>query len=179
MSTRSVLEDTRQVQRAVELIRLGARLQMLQAETALPYERLLRLYKEVAGRSPSKGQLPFSTDWFTSWQPNIHASLFLSLHDFMLGNTGLRGIDALIKAYRLYLDHIELHGMERVLTLTRAWTLLRFFDAGMLKMAECRECGGRFVAHALDLTQDYVCGLCHVPARAGKMRRREAATASA
>ena len=49
---------------------------MLQSETNLPYERLLKLYKEVAGKSPSKGQLPFSTDWFMTWQPNIHASLF-------------------------------------------------------------------------------------------------------
>ncbi len=179
MRNKSVVNEAREVQLAVELVRLGARLQLLEAETSLSRERLLKLYKEVKGVSPPKGMLPFSTDWFLTWQPNIHASLFLSLHDFMLGNTGLRGIDALIKAYRLYLDHIELHGMERVLTLTRAWTLLRFFDAGMLKMAECRECGGRFVAHALDLTQDYVCGLCHVPARAGKMRRREAATASA
>ena len=34
----------------------------------------LRLYKEVAGKSPSKGQLPFSTDWFMTWQPNIHSA---------------------------------------------------------------------------------------------------------
>ncbi|HMM54193.1 MAG TPA: flagellar transcriptional regulator FlhC [Candidatus Desulfobacillus sp.] len=178
MRNKSVVNEAREVQLAVELVQLGARLQLLEAETSLSRERLLKLYKEVKGVSPPKGMLPFSTDWFLTWQPNIHASLFLSLHDFMLGNTGLRGIDALIKAYRLYLDHIELHGMERVLTLTRAWTLLRFFDAGMLKMAECRECGGRFVAHALDLTQDYVCGLCHVPARAGKTRRREAPVAA-
>ena len=63
-STKSVLNDSRQVERAVALIQLGARLQVLESETSLSYERLLRLYKEVAGRSPSKGQLPFSTDWF-------------------------------------------------------------------------------------------------------------------
>ena len=72
-ATKSVLNDSRQVERAVALIQLGARLQVLESETNLSYERLLRLYKEVAGRSPSKGQLPFSTDWFLTWQPNIHA----------------------------------------------------------------------------------------------------------
>ncbi len=81
MATKSVLNDSRQVDRAVALINLGARLQVLESETDLSYERLLRLYKEVAGRSPSKGQLPFSTDWFLTWQPNIHASLFLNTYE--------------------------------------------------------------------------------------------------
>ena len=69
MATKSVLNDSKQVERAVALIQLGARLQVLESETDLSYERLLRLYKEEAGRSPSKGQLPFSTEWFLTWLP--------------------------------------------------------------------------------------------------------------
>ncbi|MBA4195812.1 MAG: flagellar transcriptional regulator FlhC, partial [Comamonadaceae bacterium] len=61
---KSILNESRDIERAVALIQLGARLQVLEYETSLSYERLLRLYKEVAGKSPSKGQLPFSTDWF-------------------------------------------------------------------------------------------------------------------
>jgi len=83
MATKSVLKDSKQVERAVALIQLGARLQVLESETDLSYERLLRLYKEVAGKSPSKGQLPFSTDWFMTWQPNIHSSLFLNIHEYL------------------------------------------------------------------------------------------------
>lgn len=180
MRNKSVVTEAQEIQLAAELIRLGARLQLLEAETNLSRERLLKLYKEVKGVSPPKGMLPFSTDWFLTWQPNVHASLFMSFYQFMLGNTELRGLKAVVKAYRLYLDHIELHGLECVLSLTRAWTLVRFFDADMLKMAQCKDCGGHFVAHALDLTQDYACGLCHVPARAGKTKRNaEAAAMSA
>jgi len=36
---------------------------------------------------------------------------------------------------------------------------------------KCTCCGGEFVAHAYDPSQNYVCGLCHVPARAGKGKR--------
>ena len=61
---KSILNESRDIGRAISLIKLGARLQVLEYETSLSYERLLRLYKEVAGKSPSKGQLPFSTDWF-------------------------------------------------------------------------------------------------------------------
>lgn len=70
MRNKSVVTEACQIQVAVELIELGARLQLLQEETALSRERLLKLYKEVKGVSPSKGMLPYSTDWFMSWSPN-------------------------------------------------------------------------------------------------------------
>jgi flagellar transcriptional activator FlhC len=98
MRSKSILTEAKQISRAVALIQLGARLQVLESETDLSYERLLRLYKEVAGKSPSKGQLPFSTDWFMTWQPNIHASLFLNIHEYLNKSSELDEIDAVIKA---------------------------------------------------------------------------------
>ena len=168
---RSLLDDSRQITRAIELIKLGARLQMLQAETALPYERLLRLYKEVAGRSPSKGQLPFSTDWFLSWQPNIHASLFMNIYGYLLKTSPLDDVDAIAKAWRLYAAEVATQGVEPLLSITRAWRLVRFVDAGMLTTTRCTRCGGHFVNNANEIEHHYVCGLCQPPARAGKARR--------
>lgn len=171
MASRSVVQDAIDTQIAIEMIRMGARMQMLEAETSLSRERLLRLYKEVRGESPPKGMLPFSTDWFMTWQQNIHASLFMGFHQFLQEHGGLRGLDTILSAYRLYIQHCEAHDLERVLSITRAWTLIRFFDAHMLQLAGCTRCGGRYVAHAYDPTHDYVCGLCNVPSRAGKTRR--------
>src|SRR5918993_534019 len=82
--SKSVVSDAEQVQLAAELARLGARLQVLETETQLSRERLLRLYKEVRGESPPKGVLPFSTDWFMSWMPNIHASIFVNIHSYLV-----------------------------------------------------------------------------------------------
>ena len=78
MRNKSVISEARDIGLAIELIELGARLQLLEAETNLSRERLLKLYKEVRGVSPPKGMLPFSTDWFMTWQPNMHASLFMA-----------------------------------------------------------------------------------------------------
>ena len=178
MRNKSLVSEARDIRLAVELIELGARLQLLEVETKLSRERLLKLYKEVRGESPPKGMLPFSTDWFMTWQPNIHASLFMAYHRFLLGNTRLRGLELIIKAYRLYLEQVQRNGMETVLSLTRAWTMVRFFEANMLQMATCQCCGGHFVAHAFDPTKAYVCGLCNVPARAGKTRRAAEAAAA-
>lgn len=171
MRMSSLLQDAEETQRAIEMIELGARMQMLESETALSRERLLKLYKEIRGESPPKGMLPFSTDWFIPWQQNVHSSLFMSLRRFIERNTGVKGLGATLKAYRLYCEHVENNDLDCVLSLTRAWTLVRFFDAKMLQLASCTCCTGGFVAHAYDPTQNYVCGLCHVPARAGKGKR--------
>jgi flagellar transcriptional activator FlhC len=171
MRNKSVVTEVYQIQIAVSLIELGARLQLLQEETSLSRERLLKLYKEVKGASPSKGMLPYSTDWFISWSPNIHASLFMDIHQFMLENTSLAGVDALIKSYRLYLEQISVSGDEPVLSITRAWFLVRFFDAKLLQLTGCNECGGKFVVHANELYANYVCGICRPPSRAGKTKR--------
>ncbi|MCE9639155.1 MAG: flagellar transcriptional regulator FlhC [Betaproteobacteria bacterium] len=153
-------------------------MQVLETETNLSRERLLKLYKEVKGESPPKGMLPFSTDWFISWQPNIHSSLFIDIYRYLGENAGINGIEAIIKAYRLYLEHIEINGLERVLSLTRAWSLVRFCEAKMLTTVPCTECGGHFVMHAMDLQKNYVCGMCNVPSRAGKTRKAAAELAA-
>src|SRR5687768_595083 len=76
MGKKSVVSEAREIQTAIEMINLGARLQLLESETNLSRERLIKLYKELKGVSPPKGMLPFSTDWFLTWQPNIHSSIF-------------------------------------------------------------------------------------------------------
>ncbi len=172
MTKKSVVTEAQDIQLAIELIKLGARLQLLETETSLSRERLLKLYKELKGMSPPKGMLPFSTDWFITWQPNIHSSLFIGIHKYLVENAKITGIEAIIKAYRLYLEQMEYEaGAEPVLSLTRAWTLVRFFESKMLATTCCHECGGHFVVHRLDLHNHYTCGLCHMPSRAGKTKK--------
>jgi flagellar transcriptional activator FlhC len=169
---KSVVSDAEQVQLGAELAGLGARLQVLETETHLSRERLLRLYKEVVGQSPPKGMLPFSTDWFMSWMPNIHASIFMNIHAYLLAHTQAKGIRAIIRAYKLYLEHVQLNDLENVLSFTRAWSLARFFEAKLLETTPCKCCGGKFVVHTMDLNKDYECGLCNVPSRAGKTKKK-------
>src|SRR5215475_6674476 len=168
MRLSSVIDDAAEVRRASALIELGARLQVLESETDLSYERLLRLYKEVSGRSPSKGQLPFSTDWFMTWQPNIHASLFLNIHEYLNKAAAMEEIDTVIKAYQLYLEQTEAQGLEPLLSITRAWRLVKFVDNGMLTLTKCTKCNGHFVTHPHEIAKHFVSGLCNPPARAGK-----------
>jgi flagellar transcriptional activator FlhC len=167
---KSIVNEAQQIRLATELINLDARLQVLESETTLSRERLLKLYKELKFKSPPKGMLPFSTDWFMTWQPNIHSSLFMNIYQTLIKTSDLEDIDAIIRAYKMYLEQINQLGMSEVLSVTRAWRLVKFFDAGMLTMTGCKCCSGHFVVHTYDLVDDYVCGLCHMPSRAGKTR---------
>ena len=129
---KSVVNESEQIQLAMQLIKLGARLQLLETQTTLSRERLIKLYKELKGVSPPKGMLPFSTDWFLTWQPNIHSSIFYNIYKFMLDYTDVKGIHAIIRAYSLYLQQVgQEEGVEPVLSMTRAWTLVRFVEGKM------------------------------------------------
>jgi flagellar transcriptional activator FlhC len=183
MATKSVAKEAEEILLATDMIRLGARLQVLQAETTLSYDRLARLYREIRGCSPPKGMLPFSVDWFMTWLPNIHSSLFYSVYKYMDTYTPAKKAHALVEGYRMYLEQAsagrpEGSDDEPVLSFTRAWMLVRFFDSNMVQLTRCTRCKGGFVAHAHDPQGDYVCAICRPPPRAGKTRARKAAKAS-
>ena len=178
LTGKSVLQEARDVQRAIALIELGARLQFIEAEVSLSRERLLRLYKEIKGNSPPKGLLPFSVDWYMTWMANIHASMFYNIYLQMLEHAGKDRLEALIKAFRLYQDQVRTQGEAPVLDFTRAATLVKFFSGGMLQLTPCTRCTGRFVTHAHENGGAYVCVLCRPPSRAGK-KKRDPATGDA
>jgi len=171
MRNKSVVSEGNEIQIAAELITLGARLQVLETVTDLSRERLLKLYREIKGESPAKGMLPFSADWFMSWQPNVHSSIFVNIHQYLAAHTDLSGVQLLIKSYRLYLEHVQTNDIEPILTVTRAWTLLRFLGP-LLETVACKRCGGHFLTHRFDFNQNYVCGLCRPPSRAGKSKSK-------
>ncbi|WP_048308615.1 flagellar transcriptional regulator FlhC [Halomonas sp. PR-M31] len=172
MTQKSLVTEMHQVRMAIELIELGARLQVLETETDLSRARLIKLYKEVRGMSPPKGMLPFSTDWFITWLPNIHSSLFYNIYQRLVEDHGCERMDAFVRAYKLYLEQLALEEAEPVLGLTRAWTLVRFFESNLLELCKCTACSGHYVMHAHTPSQDFVCGICQPPSRAGKTRKK-------
>lgn len=170
----SLSEEMIQLQLSIELIELGARIQMLEAETDISRSRLIKLYKEVRGESPPKGQLPFSADWYMTWLPNIHSSLFYSIYKSIeLNSLAKTRMASLSKSYRIYKEQLSIEGHEAILGLTRAWTLLRFIDNNMVSTTCCKQCTGSFISYPNEPTDNYICGLCMPPSRAGKKLSKE------
>lgn len=166
---KSLLHEIEEVNIAMGLISLGARMQVLESETSLSRRRLLRLYKELRGCPPPKGMLPFSEDWFMSWEQNIHSSMFYNIYLYLQKTEQGRSIKMLMKTYRLYLEQCCLRTDEKpVLGLTRAWTLLRFIDCGIISRKACNVCKGGFVVTTEFIKNPFTCSLCSPPSRAFK-----------
>ncbi|MEW5558743.1 flagellar transcriptional regulator FlhC [Enterobacter asburiae] len=169
MCEKSLLQEIEDVNIAMGLISLGARMQVLESETSLSRRRLLRLYKELRGCPPPKGMLPFSEDWFMSWEQNIHSSMFYNIYLYLKQTTKARPIETLMKTYRLYLEQCSTSADEKpVLGLTRAWTLLRFIDCGIISHKACNVCQGNFVVTTEFIKNPFTCSLCSPPSRAFK-----------
>ncbi|MEA9393213.1 flagellar transcriptional regulator FlhC [Acerihabitans sp. TG2] len=172
MITKSIVQEAKDIHMAMELITLGARLQMLETETQLSRPKLIKLYKELRGSPPPKGMLPFSTDWYMTWEQNIHSSMFYNIFRAIQQNGHASGIVVLIQAYRLYLEQCPpLEEHAPLLGMTRAWTLVRFVNSELLQLTPCGHCQGHFITHAHHPVHGFICSLCQPPSRAIKRRK--------
>lgn len=147
LAKKSYIDQIDRALLAVKLAKVGARPQLIMAETGLSKERARKIYFDATGKHPGKGQAPYSATQFVDvWRINIDASLFINIHLNITSQSQITPIDALIKSYKLYLEHVYLRDTPRELSFTRAWTLLRLIDAGMLCVKQCSKCGGKFIA---------------------------------
>lgn len=173
MRCTSIVQSYKEIQLAIRLISLGARIQMLESETNLSRGKLIKLYKEIQGCPPPKGLLPFSTTWFMTWEPNIHSSIFYNAYHFLVKHGTKPGIQSILKAYQLYLEQCPAHNEEPVLGLTRAWILVKFVESNVMQQSCCKECHGHFITHAYQPINSFVCSLCQPPSRAEKNQKTQ------
>ena len=173
----SPIQRMEQTALAVRLIKLDARLQLLEAELCLSRGILLIMYREIRGESPPKGMLPFADEWYFTWQPCIHSSLFMAYHQFYESSRELSPLECLIRAYEKYIQEISrrrnyIEGGP-VVSITRAWMMLKKMSGRgrSLQLTTCIQCGGDFVTSVGLPSKSFVCSLCHLPARAGKTNR--------
>ncbi len=156
----SLADEAQAVTQAVALLRLGARRPVIEAETGLSGERLTRLFREVTGQAPSRGQLPHSPAWFLGSGVALQAALFDGWHRRIGAQGGASGLQVLTTAYRLYLEEVQRLGLQPVLDFTRAWSLQRFVAAGLLVRQPCPQCGLPHLAAPQRSAQPHLCGGC-------------------
>ena len=160
---------------AAALMRLGARRPVIEAETGLSGERLTRLFREVTGQAPSRGQLPHSPDWFLGGAVALQAALFDAWHRRIRSQGGASGLQALTTAYRLYLEEVQRLGLDPVLDFTRAWSLQRFLAGGLLVRRPCPQCGLLHLAAPHQPGRAVPCAGCRGPS--GRHGQRQPAQA--
>jgi flagellar transcriptional activator FlhC len=163
MSTKRTLKhELHQYGNAIHLLELGARVPIVYEMTHLSNWYLRKLSLEIRGESPRKGQLPNSEIWYLKKQNNLHASLFTVIYDEVLltAEESADGCHALVDAYRIYCNQMEAAQLNPLLTIDRAWGLVKSLQNKSLKRCRCRQCQGSFVAAHTRLEPQYVCWEC-------------------
>ncbi|STJ54543.1 flagellar transcriptional activator [Escherichia coli] len=83
----------------------------------------------------------------------------------------VNGVDAVIKAYRLYLEQCPQAEEGPLLALTRAWTLVRFVEKWITATFQLQLLRRQFITHAHQPVGSFACSLCQPPSRAVKRRK--------
>ncbi|WP_336239636.1 FlhC family transcriptional regulator [Enterobacter chuandaensis] len=169
MNKVNILSRISEMHHAIELILLGANVHMIEMETNLSRKCIRELYKATLKRSPPRGRIPVSIDWYIRWENNINSSMFYNVFDFFKNKPSSIFIEVLLKAYRLYLEQSSLISSNKVvLGISRAWALLKHIESGALTTTFCLKCKGNFITLPYDKQPYFVCNYCSPPSRARK-----------
>ena len=157
--TKSFLRDAKVLDTAVQLIRLGARPPVVDALTSIGQEKAVRLYREILGKAPPKGQLPSLGRWYIRSVNSGHSAYFLHVYEDIVAKSGCSVVDGLISAYRIYLSYPWNDGSEG-LSFDRAWWLVRLFQIDGLVKVRCVTCNCYSVTEANEARSRYICYFC-------------------
>lgn len=163
MSTKRTLKtEWHQYGNAIHLLELGARVPVVVEMTHLSNWYLRKLSLEIRGEPPCKGQLPNSEIWYLKKQNNLHASLFTVIYDKVLqqAQEHMDLCHLLVAAYRIYCQQVEAAELKVLLSVDRAWGLVKSLQHRHLKRCRCRQCQGSFVANNSRLESQFVCWGC-------------------
>lgn len=159
---KSLQDEIKKLNLAREMLELGARIPMLEAETGLPRYKLSNLSREMHGDASPRGIIPFKHTWFRNWLNNIESSLFHNLYKNYC-ELGEEPQQALLKAYRLFQRQMELEGREPKLSFSRAWTLEKLMSQKKIQEAPCKSCSGIFVVADYRIPKNFHCPICKPP----------------
>ena len=131
----------REAQIAEQALLLGARLSVLKHELTIGCTTITSLAHGL-GVTLNKGMLPSSVDYYLSFPQTADAALIAVLHARLSADTAaaLR-IERVIAVYTEYCEIMtDVVDQKPRLDFTRAWTLVRFLESGVLNRAQCPCC---------------------------------------
>lgn len=129
-----------QLQHAMDLAQFGARAIIITELTGLNLTTSKRIYREVNGKPPPPGQLPFTDSWYIRFQRRmLHALLVWQYYKRFLGEN--QGASKLwLSTYRSYFAHVT----EPLVDINRAYFIPRLLHAGIWVEQACPLCAGGY-----------------------------------
>jgi len=155
------LDNIKKLNIAVELIRLGARVSIVRSHCDVSLAIAQGLSREIYGKRPVKGLLPFSEEWFYRYKSCVHSMLFLRLYDQAKGKDTFK----LINAYKKYEKHLKEKQNAPLLDINRADLLINLINATILQVDICEKCSRKHVR----FNARNICLHCNKPPRSKEL----------
>jgi flagellar transcriptional activator FlhC len=140
-----VLDDITQLNLAVDLLRLKARISIVYRETGVSRPKLRILHRELHGEGASSGQIPaIGGATIQTRLQQVHAGLFAALFERYAGSELTRRLDvrAVIAAHDLYESMVA---QESLLDFNAAWVIARDLLVGTSELRFCGACELRYL----------------------------------
>lgn len=151
---------------AYELVRRKLRTPIVHLYTGMPLAEIRELYRELHGRSPSSGLLPSISTLLPNRQCQIYVSLFASIYRRLGGEGVFKNIDiqAIIKAWDLFLDLTRNIRKKRPDNITEAWVIARDIRINAAVLSTCPRCATPYLS-APESKLPPTCPICSVARR--------------
>jgi hypothetical protein len=168
-----ILGLRKKLELAQGIIEKGGRTSIVRAVCQISKVSALQLHKEIFGRGPSAGLLPYDPDWITKSPENcLHASIYFNIYQTLSRNTSACKGEIYLSAYTLYEQ--TLMGKPAVLNINRAWHIGQQISMAYICGMVCKRCNSIYVA-IKEFPDPYkLCPLCDSTTDAsGRQRWRQ------
>lgn len=143
---KDILGLKRKVELATGIIEKGGRPSIVRAVCQISKTSALQLHKEIFGRGPTAGLLPYDPDWITKSPENcLHASIYFNIYQKLLQSSSnyCKG-RIYLSAYILYEQ--TLIDCEQILNINRAWHIGQQIIMNYICGITCNRCNASYVA---------------------------------
>lgn len=155
-----------QIAIAIRAVKLGARPPVVTALSNLPAVKARKIYKDVTGREPIKGQMPSDPSYYTSDVDRHFQSAWLAQFYTQLAEAGDKHheqVECMFITYEHYQKEFP-NGPDGlpVISFDRYYLLIRCVLSGVIAMNNCKECQCvKLSVKEWDPKRTVRCPMCH------------------
>ncbi|WP_027156659.1 FlhC family transcriptional regulator [Methylobacter luteus] len=137
-----ILGMKRKLNLATGIIKKEGRPTIVRAVCRISKASAVQLYKEIHGKGPSSGLLPYDPEWVMKSPENcLHASVYCNIHETLVrAETDAWRGEIFLEAYERYEETFAFRRQPVLLNINRAWFIERQISLSDVSRMSCGRC---------------------------------------
>ena len=140
-----ILGLKRKLDLAKGIIEKGGRPSIVRAVCGISKTSALQLHKEIHGKGPNAGLLPYDCDWIAKSPLNcLHASIYFNIYQKLTSSCNANKGEIYLMSYTLYEQIVG--DTQKLLNINRAWHIGQQLGLANFCGATCKRCKATYVS---------------------------------